>query len=123
MLRIHTKDGLTTHVDLKNEEQAKEWLSRRKSHDFQTDIAGVSLVQRFNGTTVQYSLPRPEDFDQIFYHAEDVPPSISTRFKGGERVVCFVDDVRVTMLVHRKQHSVRIALKKMGKHTYNPMSE
>lgn len=123
MLRIHTKNGRTAHIDLKDEAQARAWLSQRKSETFQDSIAGVSLVQRYNGTTVQYSLPRPEDFDAVFYHAEYAPPNENTRFKGGERVVCFIGDVRLTMLVHNEQHSVRIALKRMGKHMYNPMAE
>lgn len=123
MLRIHTKDGRTTHVDLKDEEQARRLLLKFKSQQFQQTISGISLVQRHNGTSVQYTLPRPEDFGTVFYHAEDAPPNPNTKFKGGEKIVCFVDDVRLTLLVHNEQHSIRIAVKKMGKHTFNPLSE
>ncbi len=123
MLRIHTKDGRTTHVDLKDENQARALLTRLKSAEYQDSIAGVSLVQRLNGTSVQYSLPRPEEFGTVFYHAEGAMPNPGTKFKGGEKIVCFVDDVRLTMLVHSEQHSVRISVKKMGRHKYNALAK
>lgn len=149
MLKIHTSDGMTSHIDLSDEQQARDWLKRLRDQDFQRAITGATIIQKthgrfkcpkctstgrfqcpkcgrldneYNGQSVQYSLARPEGFQQIFYLAEGIEPDEQARIKGGEKITCFVDDIRVTVMVHRSQPSVRIALLKTGKQRYNPYS-
>lgn len=149
MLKIHTSDGLTSRVDLADEAQAKEWLQRLRDPAFQQSITGATIVQKtagrykcpkcgkpgrfecsdcgrleqeYNGSAVQYSLARPEGFVQIFYWPEAILPNEESKVKGGEKVTCFVDDIRITVMVHRSQPSVRISLLKTGKQRYNPFT-
>lgn len=132
MFKIHTADGQTVRVDLSDSEQAREWLPKLARDDFQATVTGVSLVERHEAKTrcsscggkgravvgVQYSVTRPHDFGRIYFQLEDVPPE--GRIRGGERAVLFVDNVRLTMMAHRSQPSVRVGLTKTGKQIYNP---
>jgi len=151
MLKIHTSDGKTHRVDLSDEEQAKHWLSLLKSSNFQEEVTGVSVVQDCHGrircsnckkpgklvcqacgqnvpsnsntkTGVQYSLSRPDGFDSVFYEVELISPEIGSKIRGGEKVTCFVGNLRATMMVHAGQPSVRVTLLKTGKRRYNPNS-
>ena len=148
MFKIHTSDGLTVRVDLDNEEQAQEWLKRLKDPNFQDTITGISVVQRCGGkfrcptcgkaarltcttcglppqeiicgTGVQYSLSRPTGFGKANYLVERMEPNANGKIRGGEKVTCFVGDVRLTMMIHAAQPSTRISLLKIGEQRYNP---
>lgn len=148
MLKIHTKDGHTHRVDLKDENQAKHWLPLLKRHDFQDAITGVSVVQEcrsrircpscgkpnhlfctscdkeipaasYASTGVQYSLSKPDGYGKISYAIEDIENNPESKVRGGERVVVFAGDSRVSMMVHSGQPSVRITLLKVGRQSYN----
>lgn len=151
MLKIHTRDGATTNLDLKDENQAKEWLRRIKQTAFQESVTGITILQKCSGKfrcpqcnrsrrlvcsycgrredraccdkSIQYSLPRPDGFGQIFYHAEDILPEPMKHIRGGEKITCFVDDIRATLMVHREQPAARVSLLKTGKQRYNPLTE
>jgi hypothetical protein len=116
VLKVHTKDGLTSRIDLEDEEQAKEWFARLKEPDFQEGITGLTIAYR----GVNYSLPRPVGFRNLFFLAEHVCPDPSKKIKGGERIVATLDDIRVAVMVHRAQKAVRIGLTKAGKQRFNP---
>lgn len=132
MLKIHTSDGQTHRVDLSDPEQARSWLKRLAREGFQASIKGVSLVERHpvrgqcqecgaeagRSVGVQYSVTRPDDFKSVFFQVEAVPPH--GRVKGGERVVVFVDDVRLTLMAHHSQPAARIQVSKVGKQRFNP---
>ena len=132
MLKIHTSDGQTHRVDLSDPEQARAWLTRLAREDFQASIKGVSLVERHpvrgqcsacgedsvRNMGVQYSVSRPDDFKRIFFQVEAVEPQ--GRIKGGERVVAFIDDVRLTLMAHLSQPAARIQVSKVGKQRFNP---
>jgi hypothetical protein len=150
MLKIHTSDGQTTRLDLSDEEQAKEWLERLKNRNFQATIRGISVVQecegRFKcpnckrtaklvcascghsehgvtcGSGVQYSLSRPADFGDVFYLVENVKPDKDLRIRGGEKVTCFTDNIRICLMVHRMQKASRVTVMKTGKHRFNPFA-
>lgn len=150
MFKIHTKDGQTARVDFSDESQAKMWLERLKDPTFQETITAISVVQectgRFKcptckrvaklqcsrckqpasevhcGTGTQYTISKPAGFRDIFYHVELLKPDKKHRIKGGEKVTCFVDDVRLTAMIHSSQSS-RITLLHTGKQRYNPFKE
>lgn len=132
MLRIHTADGKTLAVDLADERQAREWLPRLARADYQRSISGVTLVEEHSARAscpecgarcagllgVQYSVTRPQDFRQIAVDAELVEQS--GRIRGGERLTVFADDVRMTIMAHAGQPSVRVLLSKFGRRKFNP---
>lgn len=134
MLNIHTADGQTHHVDLRNTTQAREWLTRLGREDFQASICGVTLVEQHFvrvkceacGATsgrevgVQYSISRPDDVRRVFVHVERVERNGS---KGGERVVLFADDVRLTLMAHASQPASRVTIDKIGKQAFNALKE
>jgi len=151
VLKIHTSDGKTHRIDLSDEEQARHWLALLKQSKFQREVTGVSVVQDCLGrmrctnckrtghlvcqscgqtlpsnshtkTGVQYSLSRPDGFDSVFYEVERLDPEPDSKVRGGEKVTCFVGDLRATMMVHAGQPSVRVTLLKTGKRRYNPTS-
>lgn len=120
MLSVHTKDGLTSSFDLEDEEQVKQWLSLLRNPDFHLAVTGLTITHR----GIQYSLPRPKGFRQLRYMAESVPPDFDRRLKGGERIFCFADTVRVAAMVHREQPAaVRISLTKTGRQRFSPWSK
>lgn len=149
MFKIHTCDGLTTRLDLDDEEQAAEWISRLKDANYQKKITGVSIVKKCQGkfrcptcgkkvqhvecynckqsldealcsTGTQYSLSRPEGSEAVFYLLENVKPDLDAKLRGGERLTCFSDGVKLSMMVHVCQSAARITLSKTGKQRYNP---
>jgi len=68
-------------------------------------------------------LSRPTEFERVFYVAERIEPDRDARLRGGERIICFADGVKVSMMVHACQSAVRISLTKTGKQRYNPYAE
>lgn len=150
MYRIQTNDGLSTRLDLQDEAQAREWLTRIKEPDFQEKISTIGVLQACSGKwrcpgcnrskrlvcaqcqygerkaichkTIQFVLARPVGFDRMFYHIEHLAEDSDEGMHGGERITCFVDDVRLTVTVHASQPSTRISLLKTGKQRYNPLA-
>lgn len=147
MIKINTKDGKTTRIDLRDEEQAKHLLTSLKRAEFQRAITGVSVVQdavarircphcecaselacgrcgRETGeaharTGVQYSITRPDAMEPVFFQVEQVEDGNG---RGGERVTCFAGETRIAMMVHRGQPSSRISISSPGRQRYNPIS-
>lgn len=149
MFKIHTNDGITSRIDLSDADQAREWLERLGKSSFQKTITGMSVLRKCNGvfrcsscnkkfrhitcpacgrqeneahcrTGVQYSLSKPIDFRDQFYYPERIEPNHEAHIRGGERIVCFVDGVRIVMMAHANQSAVRFSLAKVGKQMYNP---
>lgn len=117
MLRVHTSDGLTTRFDLEDKERAAEWLERLKDPEFHNRITGLTISHR----GVLYSFPRPQGFRRMSFLAERVAPDPQRKIKGGERIWCFSDDVRVGVMVHRAQRAVRVTLTKTGHRRFDPV--
>lgn len=147
MLKIHTKDGKTNLLDLKNIEQARDWLDKLKDPEFQKFITGMTLEQkcqsRFRcdnckspvlicsecgfvheqarcGSGAQYSLPRPNGFNRIFCQAEYIKPNKEKKIHGGEKIVCFCDDIQIGVMSHREQKAIRVSLAKPGFRRFSP---
>ena len=147
MLKIHTKDGKTTPINLKSIEQARELFNKLKNPEFQKFITGMTLAQkcqsRFKcnncnspvlicpecgsvhnrsecGSGIQYSLPRPSDFNKIFCQAEYIEPNKEKRIHGGEKIICFCDDVQIGVMAHRDQKAIRISVSKPGIRRFSP---
>lgn len=116
MLKVHTSDGLTSRINLENEEQAKAWLSRLSDPRYQENITGLTIAYR----GVQYSLSRPQGFTRLNFLAEQVQPDPKGKVKGGERIFCFSDEVRIGLMVHKEQRAVRVSLVKIGKRRFSP---
>ncbi len=123
MLKIHTRDGATTKVDLEDEGQAKEWMQRLSDPRFQASITGLTLSH----AGVQYSIPRPTGFDPVSFLAELIEPNGDRRIKGGERITLLAGDVRASLMIHKEQRAARLSLFRMGKQrfspSYNPLKE
>jgi hypothetical protein len=117
LLKVHTNDGLTSRVDLEDLEQAEQWLARLKDPKFQASITGLTIAYR----GVQYSLPKPQGFQDILFIAEYVAADEDRKVKGGERVFCIADSVRVGLMVHKAQRAVRVTLLKQGKQRWSPL--
>lgn len=115
VLKVHTSDGRTSHVDLQDAEQARQLLLLLGDSQFQSTITGLTLTH----LGVQYSLPRPAGFDSITFLAEAV--EAEQRVKGGERITCLAGDVRATVMAHREQRAARVALFRIGKQRYSPL--
>jgi hypothetical protein len=75
------------------------------------------------GVGSQYSLPRPEGFSKVNYHIEQYSHTTGDGMKEGEKVICFADDVRATLVVHHSQPAIRVSILKIGKQRYNPFAE
>lgn len=116
MLKIHTTDGLTTRIDITDKEQTKEWLKKMNDQEFQNTISAITIAHK----GVQYSLPRPSGFSKTFFQVERIESDPSRKIKGGERIVCMADGVRIVMMVHRAQRAVRVSVIKTGKQRFNP---
>ncbi len=115
MFWVHTADGQTEAIDLDDEEQARAWLTRLKDPAFRDSVSGLSVSH--HGVT--YSLPKPRNFRQVAMTVEAVREA--GRNKGGERLLCFADEVRLAVMVHREQAAtVRISLSKPGRRRFDP---
>lgn len=133
MLKIHTADGQTHPVDLKDSDQARFWLARLAREDFQSTIHGASLVEHHRVRDkcqkcgepsgreigVQYSVTRPDGARRVFVHAEDVVPD--GPIKGGERLTILIDDVRLTLMAHHSQPAARVTFERVGRQTFNAL--
>ncbi len=117
MLLVHLADGRTERLDLQDPEQASRWLRCAREARFQASIRGLCI--QHNG--VMYALPRPDGFDKIFLFAELLPADEDRKFKGGERLVCQADEMRVNVMVHQGQRATRVSLSKPGRECYNPL--
>lgn len=148
MLKIHTKDGKTTRIDLTDTDQAREWLKKLKEQEFQKLITGISITQKCEGrfkcpscnkstklicskckqpinevlcgSGVQYSLSRPSGFNKVFYQAEYIQPNEENKIRGGEKIICFCDDTQISMMIHKSQKAARITLTKPGVRRFSP---
>jgi len=117
MFWVHTADGRTEAVDPDDEAQAREWLERLKNPAFRESISGLSVSH--NGIT--YAMPRPRNFRQVHMTVEVVKEA--GKNKGGQRLLCFADEARLAVMVHREQKAtVRISLSKPGRRRFDPES-
>lgn len=119
MLRVHLTDGRTLCFDIGDAQQAAEWVKRARDYSFQAAVTGLTV--QHNG--VQYSLPRPVGFREVWFFAESLPSDESQKFKGGERLVCQADGTRVLVMAHSEQKAARVSLSKTGRMVYIPGME
>lgn len=151
MYRIQTSDGLSVRLDLSDEDQARAWLTKLKDPNFREMVSTIAVIQQCSGKwrcpeckqskrlvcsgcrqngrqaecakQIQFVMSRPEGFDQKFYHIEQLDRDVAEKIHGGQRITCFVDDVRLTITTHADQPAARISLLKTGKQRYNPLAE
>lgn len=115
MLKVHLNDGRTLCFDLAVPEEADGWLGRVRDPAFQAAITGLTVNHR----GVQYSLPRPQDFEDVFLYGERLPAN--GKAKGGVRMVCQAGDVRIVVMVHEGHRAARVSVARVGKLRYNPL--
>ncbi len=146
MLKVHTKDGLTTRVDLRDGAQAKQILTDLHKAEFQRRITGISVVQNAVGrarcsccsaaellcgscgrnvdpqtaTGVQYSISRPADMPHVQFAVEHFTTNVDEKVRGGERVTMYAGETALSMMVHSGQPSVRIQLSNPGRRLHPP---
>ena len=111
MLKVHLSDGETVEVDLHDDAQFKLWMMRFGSPTFQERITGLTIVQK----GVQYSLPKPTDFRDVALTAEPVQVG-----KGGEKIVCVTDNVKIHLMVHSGQRAARVAVNQRWRKVFSP---
>jgi len=116
LLKIHLSNGKTLSFNLCEQANAKELMELFKAKDFQESIRGMTVLHK----GVSYSLVRPTGFSDVFFLAEDVAADPESKIKGGERITCFVDNLRLGLMVHQAQRSVRVSVAKVGRQRYNP---
>ena len=132
MLRIHTADGRTTTVDLSDERQAVDWVRRLARADVARSVTGLVLVETHAASGkcpacgvrcqqplgLQFSISRPEDFRNVSFDAEHVEPS--GRVRGGDRILVYADDIRLSVMAHAEIPAVRVIVSKTGKRRFDP---
>ena len=106
MLKIHLSSGQTAEVNLKDELQFRDWLARLEDPLFQESITALTVAHK----GVNYSLPRPKGFRDIALTAKPIEAG-----KGGQRIVCFADNVRIQLVVHEELIASRISIANIGK--------
>ncbi len=116
MLHVHTSDGLTIAIDFDDVDQTREWIEKMKNPAFVERITGISISDR----GVMYSFTKPLGFRKIGFEIEKVEADQERKIKGGERLVCYADDVRITLMVHAAQRAVRVSMIKIGKRRFDP---
>lgn len=145
MLKIHTKNGDTLRLDLNDENQASSILTQLKNKKFQEEITAVSILKTCDGrqrcnvcgrpvrsvcdncgeekerlncsTLFQLSLPKPVNHKNTFYYFEKIELENN---KGGERLVCFSDEIKISLMVHSGQPAARLGIVKIGEQKFNP---
>lgn len=132
MLRVHTADGRTTTVDLSDERQAADWIRRLARADVARSVTGLTLVETHGASGrcpacaerhqlplgLQFSISRPEDFRNVSFDAEHVAPS--GRVRGGDRLLVYADDIRLSVMAHAETPAVRVVVSKPGKRRFDP---
>lgn len=130
-MKIHTADGQTHSIDLGDGEGARVWLRQFARADFQRSITGISLLARHaaHGKCrgcgsrvvlpfgVQYAVARPEDCRAVNFRVEGVDAG-----GGGERLILFADELRLTVMAHAGRASARVAISKPGLQRFDPFS-
>lgn len=97
-----------------DEDQAREWLPKLARREAQLSLTGVTVVSQHG---YQVNVVKPVGFDTTTAQIEHVPPN---GHKGGERVIVFAGDVRLTVMSHADNPAVRISIARIGKMRYNP---
>lgn len=132
MLRVHTADGRTTTVDLSDERQAADWVRRLARADVARSVTGLTLVETHATSGkcpacaerhqlplgLQFSISRPEDFRAVSFDAERV--EASGRVRGGDRLLVYADDIRLSVMAHAETPAVRVIVSKVGKRRFDP---
>lgn len=121
MVNLHFKDGRTERLDL--EGGTPELLESLGRSDFQDSLTAVTIKMGYPSKRgekyAQFSVTRPEGFEGVpWFRVETVTPK--GRVKGGERLMLFVGDIRLTMMVHGSQPAARISVAKVGRRVMNP---
>jgi hypothetical protein len=135
MLRVHTADGHTETVDLSDERQASELVRRLARADVARSVTGLTLVETHGAAGrcpacserhqlplgMQFSITRPEDFRSVSFDAERVQPS--GRVRGGDRLLVYADDIRLSVMAHAETPAVRVVVSKPGKRRFDPKAQ
>ena len=121
MFNLHFRDGRTERLDL--EGGMPELLESLGRSDFQDSLTAVTVKMAYPSkkgeTCAQFSITKPDGFDgRPWFRVENVKPR--GRVKGGERVIVFVGDIRLVVMVHGSQPAARISVTRIGKRVSNP---
>lgn len=116
MLKVHMKSGTTLSFDLEDVVEYKHWKSFAGEKENQMLITGLSIINR----GISYSLPTPNKFVNLFFMAEYIKPDTKLKIKGGEKIFCLADNIRISMMVHAGQKAARVFVENIGRMRYNP---
>jgi len=118
MIKVNTKIGKTLSFNLDNEDEKALWIERSSDTEFQHSITGIGIIYN----SQWYTLPLPKKFKKAIFHAEVVRNRKKLEELVGEKIMCHVDDVQVSLLVYygNRPKMCRIDVTKVGKMRYNP---
>jgi hypothetical protein len=94
-------------------------LTLVESHRVRGDCSACG-AKRHATVGCQFSLSRPQAFRDVAFTVEAI--EANGRINGGERVVAYCDDVRLTIMAHAAQPAVRIVLSKIGRRKFDPLA-
>jgi len=128
VLKIHTRDGRTVRVDLRDEIQAKRLMRQLDQEEFQATISGITVVETHSvkircknceekvtrDIGVQATLSRPAMSDIRF------EPYLIDRSGGGTGVDMFVSDYRVTLTTHERHRASSVGMQRVGRRLFAP---
>ena len=115
MLRVNLANGRTMSFNLDDSDDHKRWINCCSKPDFQNSIRGVII--RHDGK--DHALPVPSNFRNVSYDADLLWDKRNERV-GGERVTCYADKIRVTLVVFRRNGAVRVDMARIGKRRHIP---
>jgi hypothetical protein len=113
VLKVHTRDGLTSEVNLEDPAQLKVWAARFHNRAFQATITGLTIIQK----GAQYSLPRPDGFGDVTLAAEPVEAG-----NGGERIILTLGDLKISLMVHNGQRAARVTVGRRWHRVFDPQN-
>jgi hypothetical protein len=110
VLRVNLQDGSTVSVDL--ERDMERWSKLKADPAFQRSIRGALIV--IDGC--QHTMPLPVGFNgPVVYDAELVRDTKRGGAIVAERVVCYVDCVRITLTVYVSSLVMRVDVARVGR--------
>ena len=110
MLKVNLKNGSTLTRDLFDETDQERWRELANGN------GGASIrALGIHDQGVMYALPFPVRFRRIQFDAEGIRQN---ERPVAEKVLCYADDIRITMTVYKKTRMSRIDVDKVGRLAY-----
>lgn len=116
MIKVNVRNGKTLSFDLKNNNDKRKWDEVYSDSKFQKSITGIGILYN----SQWYTLPLPKNFRSAMFYAEIVTHRKNINELVGEKIICHVDDIQISLLVYYgiTPKMCRIDVIKIGKLRY-----